>query len=247
MRKCLFIFFLTIFIFTIYSSLSPLFYIKKEEQEFDKLISIKNEPITNLNESIKEEENTLTKYQKLSSLNKDMIGWIKITNTNIDYPVMFKKNNEDYYLSHNFYKEKSYSGTPFVSKNYNKDNNNILIYGHNVNNKTLFSELLNYQKESFYQLHSTIQFDTLTEENTYQVISAFKSKVFYEDEQVFKYYSFDYNLNEQEFNYYINNIKALSLYETNTKVTYGDKIITLSTCNDEIEDGRFIVVAKLIK
>ena len=189
----------------------------------------------------------LEEYAILYSMNPDLVGWIKIDGTRIDYPVMQNKDNEDYYLSHNFYKQYSYSGTPFVSKNYSPNNNNIIIYGHNVNNQTLFSELINYQNESYYKTHQLNKFDILTQENDYQVIAVFKSRVFYEDEKVFKYYKMDYNLNENEFNYYIDNIKSLSLYHIDTSATYGDKLITLSTCYNEIEDGRFIVVAKLIR
>lgn len=247
MRKILFFIFTTGFIIAIYSTISPYIYIEKENQEFKKLIEIKDTAPTPTIEPTEANSSTLIQYQKLYEMNNDLIGWIKINNTNINYPVMFTPNNENYYLSHNFYKNYSYSGTPFVSKNYNQNNNNIIIYGHNVNNKTLFSELINYQSESYFKKHPIINFDTLTKENTYQVIAAFKSQVYYEDEEVFKYYKMDYNLNETEFKYYIDNIKALSLYNTNISATYGDFLITLSTCNNEIEDGRFVVVAKLIK
>lgn len=248
MKKILFTIFFIIFFITIYYTISPIYYIEKEKKEFSNLIEIKNTIINIPIESIEaNNSHAINQYQKLYEINNDLIGWIKIDNTNIDYPVMFTPTNEDYYLSHNFYKQYSYSGTPFVSKNYSPNNNNIIIYGHNVNNQTLFSELINYQNESYYKTHQLIKFDILTQENDYQVIAVFKSRVFYEDEKVFKYYKMDYNLNENKFNYYIDNIKSLSLYHIDTSATYGDKLITLSTCYNEIEDGRFIVVAKLIR
>ena len=242
MNKILFIFFTIMFILNLIITIRPYILIKQDEEEFKELIQLKEEITQNKKEI--QTISTKERYEELSKINNDMIGWIKIEGTNIDYPVMYSKNNEDYYLSHSFYKEKSYSGTPFVSKNYNIDNNNILIYGHNVNNKTLFSELLNYANYDFYQKHKYIQFDSLTEEKTYEIISVFKSKVYYEDETVFKYYKMDYNLNEQEFNYYIENIKKISLYNIEESATYNENLITLSTCNNEMEDGRFVVVAK---
>ena len=235
--------FITMLIATIY----PYFKYKQEDNEYKDLATKKEEINTNNNTNIDDVTNlVLEYYQKLHEINNDMIGWIKIEGTVIDYPVMHKPNNEDYYLSHTFYKKYSLSGTPFASKNYKTNNNNILIYAHNTNNQTLFGQLLKYKDKSFYDKYQYINFDTLEETSTYQIISVFNSRVFYEDEEVFKYYKMDYNLNEKEFNHYIENIKQLSLYDTGITANYGEKLITLSTCSNEIEDGRIVVVAKKI-
>lgn len=210
-----------------------------EENQFIELTNI----INNIDNRGDDEFN---KYDELYKINDDMIGWIKIEGTNIDYPVMYSKESEEYYLNHSFYKEWSLSGTPFTSKNYDEDNNNILIYAHNVDNKTLFGQLLKYRDKNFWSDNQYIYFDTLTKENKYQIISVFESKIFYENENIFKYYKMDYNMNEEEFNNYINNIKKLSLYDIDIEAVYGDKIITLSTCINEVKDRRFVVVAKLI-
>ena len=183
----------------------------------------------------------------LKQENPDVVGILEIENTNISYPVV-QGNDNQYYMTHNYKKEKSKNGAIFLDKDYdwNLESNNLLIYGHNLNNGTMFQELLKYEDEKYYEEHSKILFTTLQEEGTYEIISVFKSKVYTNLDNVFKYYFFINPKNEIEYNNYIENIKEKSLYNIEKSASYGMELITLSTCSYHVKDGRFVVVgAKL--
>ena len=181
--------------------------------------------------------------------NNDIIGWIEIENTIINYPVLQCEDN-NFYMTHNYKKEYSAEGSIFLDKDYNWElpSSNLLLYGHNNKNKTMFAELLNYKEESYYKEHPTIRFTTLAEDKTYEIIAVFKSRVYYKSEKdVFRYYYFINAENEEEYNNYINESKKASLYDTGKTATYGDQLLTLSTCEYSQEDGRFVVVAKKVQ
>lgn len=211
-----------------------------------------NKKITNiLKETIKEnntnEENVTNIVKELKNMNKDFVGVLSIPDTIINYPVMYTE-GEDYYLRRSFDKKQSDAGTLFIDKHNNIDpiDDNIIIYGHNMKNGTMFHELLNYKKESFYKNHKYIYFNKVDNSEKYEIIAVFYSKVYYETDNVFKYYKFYNASNEEELNDYVKNIKKLSLYNTNVNAKLGDKFITLSTCEYSQENGRFVVVAKKV-
>ena len=211
-----------------------------------------NKKITNiLKETIKEnntnEENVTNIVKELKNMNKDFVGVLSIPDTIINYPVMYTK-GEDYYLRRSFDKKQSDAGTLFIDKHNNIDpiDDNIIIYGHNMKNGTMFHELLNYKKENYYKEHKYIYFNKVDNSEKYEIISVFYSKVYYETDNVFKYYKFYNASNEEELNDYVKNIKKLSLYNTNVDAKLGDKFITLSTCEYSQENGRFVVVAKKV-
>lgn len=211
-----------------------------------------NKKITNiLKETIKEnstnEENVTNIVKELKNMNEDFVGVLSIPDTIINYPVMYTK-GEDYYLRRSFDKKQSDAGTLFIDKHNNIDpiDDNIIIYGHNMRNGTMFHELLNYKKESYYKEHKYIYFNKVDNSEKYEIISVFYSKVYYETDNVFKYYKFYNASNEEELNDYVKNIKELSLYNTNVDAKLGDNFITLSTCEYSQENGRFVVVAKKV-
>ena len=211
-----------------------------------------NKKITNiLKETIKEnntdEENVTNIVKKLKQMNDDFVGVLSIPDTIINYPVMYTK-GEDYYLRRSFDKKQSDAGTLFIDKHNTIDpiDDNIIIYGHNMKNGTMFHELLNYKKESYYKEHKYIYFNKVDNSEKYEIISVFYSKVYYETDNVFKYYKFYKASNEEELNDYVKNIKELSLYNTNVDAKLGDKFITLSTCEYSQENGRFVVIGKKV-
>lgn len=189
----------------------------------------------------------LEKYKSLYKTNKNLIGWLKIDDTNIDYPVMQTVNNE-YYLDHNTKQEKDKNGTLFLDKDCSitRTSTNYIIYGHHMKSGKMFGDLDRYKEEDFYKKHKTISFDTIYEEGTYEVMYVFLSKIYYEEEVVFKYYQFIDANSEQEFDSYMEEMAQMSLYDTGVTAQYGDQLLTLSTCDYEQEDGRFVVVAKRI-
>ncbi len=192
----------------------------------------------------------LKEYETLYNKNKRLIGWLTIDNTepDIDYPVMQTTNNE-YYLDHNFNQEYDKNGSIFLDADCDvvHRNTNLIIYGHHMKSGKMFGNLNKYSSESYCKEHSTIKFDTIYEKGTYEVMYVFRSRIYNEDEVVFKYYQFLDAASEQEFNSNMQEMAAISLYDTGVTASYGDELLTLSTCDNSEEDGRFVVVAKRIK
>ncbi len=187
----------------------------------------------------------LEKYRVLYQENGDLVGWLSIEGTDIDYPAM-QREDDEYYLHHDFYGEESRYGCLYVRGQADVDTpgTNFIIYGHNMKDGSMFGDLDLYRKESFWQEHPRISFDTLYEERTYEIIAVFRSRVYQPEEDVFKYYQFYQADNQEEFSWFYENIKGLSLYDTGVTAAFGDTFLTLSTCAYHVEDGRFVVVAK---
>lgn len=196
------------------------------------------------------DDGTLRKYDELYNKNPDFFGWLKIEGTVIDYPVMYTPRDSEYYLHRDFYGNYSDSGMLFIDGECPADGNYYLIYGHHMNNGSMFGELPKYQDKKFYEEHKTIFFDTRYELRDYEVVAAFLAKAYpleEEQEGMFYYYKYKDLSSESAFNEFVANVKANALYETGITPTYGDELITLSTCNYHTEDGRFVVVARRIK
>ncbi len=213
---------------------------------------VKHQPEINIDESQTEEvtqekDPKLEEIQSLYNENNDLVGWIQIDGTKIDYPVMYTK-DQDYYLRRDFYKKSSTAGTLYVDKHntMNPRDINIIIHGHNMSNGTMFADLLNYKQQSYYEEHKKITYYTLEAKEEYEIIAVFLSKVYNVTDNVFKYYKFYGEQTEDTYNDYIKNIKKLARYDIATTATYPEKLITLSTCEYSQEDGRLVVVAKQI-
>ena len=188
----------------------------------------------------------MEEVKELQKENEDVKAWIKINDTNINYPVV-QANDNDYYLYRNYKKENSNYGSIFIDSNSNIENpnSNIIMYGHNMKDGSMFKDLLKYADEEYYNNHKYIEFVTNTSSSTYEIIAVFKSRIFYKNEKnVFRYYQCTNLNNEQDYNYYVNNSKELSLYDTGVNAEYGEQIITLITCEYSSENGRMVVVAK---
>lgn len=190
----------------------------------------------------------LPEYQTLYSLNKRLIGWVKIDDTYIDYPVLQTVNN-DYYLNHNFDQEEDKNGSIFLDKDCSiyPRSTNLILYGHHMRSGRMFGQLNKYSSEKFYKEHKYIQFDTIYEKGTYEVMYVFRSKIYEESEIVFKYYQFTDAVSETEFESNMKQMADMSLYDTGVNAEYGDELLTLSTCDYYTSDGRFVVVAKKIR
>ena len=227
---------------------------KKETDIYDELqeIVIEENPdlnTTNVDTEIeKSEGESSNKYnlENIAKINSDVVGWIKIENTNIDYPVM---QNGDYYLHRNIYKQYSSHGTPYLAEYCNiQYSDNLIIYGHHMNDNSMFAQLDNYKKHSFYEDHKYIKFYSYyngkTIEKTYEVAIAFKTVVY--SDKGFKYYNYTNFSDVQELNDFIENCRKLEFYNTGIDINYGDKLITLSTCEYSQKNGRIVVVAKQI-
>ena len=200
----------------------------------------------NIQETNNQNSERIIKVQKLQEENPDIVGWLEIEGTSINYPVLQGTDNE-YYMTHNYKKQKSKNGSIFLTKDYDWSipSSNLLIYGHNLNNGTMFQELLKYAKEEFYKEHPIIRFTTNKEDAEYEIISVFKSRVYYKTEKnVFRYYFFVNANSEAEYNEFVQNAKKASIYDIDKTAKFGDQLITLSTCSYHVEDGRFAVVGR---
>lgn len=190
----------------------------------------------------------MVQLEKLQKENRDIMGWLEIKDTNINYPVLQGQDNV-FYLSHNYKKEKYINGSLFLDKDFDLTNGstNYLIYGHRNKKGLMFEDLMKYAKQDFYENHKKIQFTTNKEDSTYEILAVFYSRVYYKSEKnVFRYYYFINAESGEEYNDYISNCKKASIYETEVSAKYGEQLLTLSTCEYSQEDGRFVVVAKKI-
>lgn len=189
----------------------------------------------------------LDEYKNLLNKNKRLIGWVKIDDTNIDYPVMQTTDNE-YYLDHNLNQEYDKNGSIFMDKDCDvlKPSTNFILYGHHMKSGQMFGSLSSYSDQSYCEKHPYIQFDTIYEKGLYEIMYVFRSRVYSEDEIVFKYYQFIDAQSEQEFDSYMNDMAEMSLYDTGVTASFGDQLLTLSTCDYQEKNGRFVVVAKKV-
>lgn len=207
--------------------------------------NIQNEVI-NVNENVNKE---ILVIKKLQEEYLNLIGWIKIDGTNIDYPIMQTDNN-DYYLKRNYKGEYNMNGSIYLDYRVDFEDNNFnkIIYGHNNQNNKMFENLLEYESEEFFNQNKYVTITTDKEVATYEIFSVFKSKVYDKtEEDIFKYYNVIDLSTEELFNEYINNCIESSLYETNIRPEFGDSIITLSTCEYSVKEGRFVVVLRKVK
>ena len=113
-----------------------------------------------------------------------------------------------------------------------------------MKDKSMFAGLDNYKKKSFWEDHQTFTFDTIYEHHTYQVIAVFKTSAI--AGQGFAYHTFNTAESEEEFNEFMATVHKLQMYDTGLTAEYGDMLLTLSTCEYTLEDGRFVVIAKRI-
>ena len=209
-----------------------------------------------------EDAKMLPEMEELYDMNSDIVGWLKIDDMKIDYPVMQTKDDEEYYLNRDFQQHYSANGSLILDTDSEygsgtKENayqdgilpsTNLIIHGHNMRNGDMFGTLDYYREVGFMEKHKTIKLTTLKEEREYEIISVFLSQVYLKSQtDVFKYYKFFDAYDEDEFNNFYDNIKELSLFDTGTTAKFGDEFITLSVCAYHVENGRLVVVGKRIK
>lgn len=191
-------------------------------------------------------EDMIREYQLMYTLNNDMVGWIEVPGTAINYPVVQSPYQTNFYLRRNFYKEKATCGAIYVREtcDVSEPSDNVTIYGHNMANGTMFGPLHKYKEKSFWEENKLVYFDTLYEYHTYEIFAVFRTTA--AAGEGFSYHMFENAANENEFNEYVTKCKNLSFYDTGITPEYGQKLITLSTCDRAVEDGRLVVVARRI-
>ena len=180
-------------------------------------------------------------FEKLREINQEVVGWIKVNNTNIDYPVVQSSDNS-FYLSHSLDKEYNAAGWPFVDYRVKSDGNdkNITIYGHNRKDGSMFGSLKNILEPEWYENKENLQVTYVTDEGTktYQVFSVYQI----EKETFYTNTAFD---NDEEYISFLNELKSRSEVDFNIDLNEEDKILTLSTCATN-NFYRVVLHAKLI-
>ena len=219
---------------------------KETEEQFESLTEQIEQPPTmpeQPGETPSPEWTVYDQYGTLFEQNPDMIGWIKIDGTTIDYPVMQTLDRPDFYLKHNFEKQYSDYGVPYAAEGCSIDpqSDNITIFGHHMKSGKMFGTLESYKKEVFYHEHPIIRFDTRDGFGTYEIIAVFRTTP-----ARFPYNRFINAADNAEFDEYVRQCKALSFYDTGVTAQYGDKLITLSTCEYSEQNSRLVVMAKKI-
>ena len=185
----------------------------------------------------------LPEYAQLYLMNNDMVGWMKLEGTKLNYPVMQTPDRPNYYLERGFEKKFVSGGSLYAREicDVAGPSDNVTIYGHNMKTGAMFAVLLKYRHESFFKEHQLIQFDTLQERHTYQIFAVFRTTA--SVGQGFEYHQFIDAYDQQEFDAFVSECKRLSFYDTGITPQYGSKLITLSTCEYSQLNGRFVVVA----
>lgn len=181
---------------------------------------------------------------KLKKRNSDVIGYLEIPDTTISYPVIQTKDNPDFYLTHDFDKNYSFYGTPYLSAYCDLEkSDNLIIYGHNINGGRMFGALTQYKSEKVYKKHKYVYFTT-AKKDKYEIFAVISVNKY-----SFPYWQFVMAQDEKDYDEFVDKVKQYSLYDTGITPKYGDKLITLSTCdNSRGNDYRFVVVAvELVK
>lgn len=188
----------------------------------------------------------LREYAAVYQLNPDMAGWLNIPDTTLNYPVVQTPEEADYYLHRDFYDNNSRHGTVYAhaQADLQTPSDIVTLYGHNMNDGSMFASLHKYANKEYYDKNPYIYFDTIYAHRTYQIMSVSEIDI---EEENFDYHNY-VDTNAFSFQNFVNNAKELSLYDTGVSAKYGDKLLTLSTCdNDYASDNiRFVIVARLV-
>ena len=194
----------------------------------------------------KDPQYILPELQELYAQNQDLIGWISIPGTNIDYPVVQTPGNPNYYLRRGFDKQYSTWGCIYAREvcDVFTPSDNVVLYGHHMRDGTMFAQLDKYKKKNYWKENQTFTFDTLYERHTYQIIAVFKTSA--NIGKGFSYHTFNDAASEEEFNAFMEEVHRLQFYDTGLTAEYGDMLLTLSTCEYTLDNGRFVVIAKRI-
>lgn len=216
--------------------------------------TVSEEPVQNVTQSVSESTTVPEKYSEYYAKNNDFVGWIRIDDTAIDYPVVQCEDN-NYYLTHNFDKEPEARGTIFMAYDCDKNlkSKNTVIHGHNWLDETVFSQLEKYSDFDFYKSHPVVEYNTRTELHKWKIISVFITTA---SESEDNNYIFNYvypNMGGDNFEPYSAELKKRSLFDTGVEYNENDKFLTLSTCtrsvdkNNQRADCRIVIVSRMVR
>lgn len=206
-----------------------------------------NDDVSDLKNNGTELPSVLDEYAGLYAENEDTIGWLTIRGTAIDYVVMYAPDEIEKYLRTDFYGNHATGGCLYVDEYCDiLNSDNLIIYGHNMQNGTMFADLLKYADADFGASHSRIRFDTIYEKHEYELVAAIYTDLKGDRDTGFLYYEYTEANDKEKFALYSEFIEKNRIYETGVSLEEGDRILTLSTCSYHTTNGRFILVARQI-
>lgn len=221
-------------------------YYKKNSTE---ILSAKlsDEALSRLEQSTPAEAEVLhSVYEEMKKDNPDFAGYLSIEGTRIEYPIMHTPDEPEKYLHKDINGRESSAGLPFIDArcSVSPDSDNIIIYGHNMRDGSMFGELDLYEDPEYCREHPVIHFDSADEAREYEIMSVFYDRVYYTDEDEFRFYNFIDADGKEDYNRTMDRLIDKSVYDTGVRAQYGDKIITLVTCAYQEDNGRFVVIAR---
>lgn len=203
-----------------------------------------------LDDGTRHSDGSFARFDVLKNMNSDIKGWITVEGTAIDNPV-YQTDNNTYYVNHNMSKERSRYGALFIdsaaSVSAEYTSQNLVIYGHHMQDGSMFAALNKYRQLDYYRAHPTIRFDTLYDSATYQIFSVFitNASAAQNNGYVFNYRAADFET-QDAFMLWVDSLERRSLINTAVEVQPEDRLITLSTCVYDFTDARLVVVARRV-
>lgn len=218
---------------------------EKEQQVFKKL----EKAVALPDPTVQPEENAVDDSQEqqepvahdcdaLATNNADCIGWLSIPGTVINYPVMYSPSEPERYLHLDFYGRYSYSGTPFLDARCDPNDGNLIIYGHNMINSTMFGSLKNYRKDGYLDSHETVYLELADGVHVFEVFSVATL------EKDDPWYSFLHAADADEEAVWIADLERKGGIHTRSTPISTKRLLTLSTCTGARRSERLILVAK---
>jgi sortase B len=202
-------------------------------------------PTEPIKEVIFYEDPFVEELKALNEENPDIDAWIRIGDTIMDYPVAYTPDEPQKYDRMDLDGNYSYHGTLYIGKqcSMEPESDNLIIYGHNLENGRMFSNLLLYKDQSYWEENPEVALFTVDGVRYYKVLAAFYDRLYYNYEDEFEFYDFVDAVDEVDYNNAIEVFKEKALYDTGVTAEYGDGLLTLVTCSYHHEYGRFVVIA----
>ena len=209
------------------------------QQAFEKLAQTVH---TTAPQAEDEQDEALQKgVKRLQAQNRDCLAWLYSADTGLDYPVMYTPQQPEYYLRRDFEKQYSLAGTPFLDAYSNSsDSENLIIHGHNMKDGSMFAPLSSYLEKEYGLEHASFELAFAEEVRRYTLMAVLHVKL--TAENVNQYYPQPQT--QEEFDSFIKMLEQESLYCGGYSATWGDQLLTLSTCDNKTENGRILVIAK---
>nr|5YFK_A Chain A, Uncharacterized protein Sortase B [Clostridium perfringens str. 13] len=213
-----------------------------DSRDYDNLRSLSPLSDSSVNKSPEEHKQDAESEKNLKNINPDYRFWIKVEGTNIDFPVVQGKDN-DFYLHHNFNKEKSFSGSIFVdSENNLNDDSNIVVYGHNMRNDTMFAQIKHFKNENFFNANKYVTLYREGKKSTFEIFSVYQENAKDLESEIKTKFS-----NKEDYEKYLKEQESKSLFKRDgIDLNSNDRILTLITSGYDFVNARIVVVAKEI-